>query len=697
VGLVSSSLFKVLGVRPVLGRTFTVAEDSPGGEEVAILSHALWQRRYGGARNVVGRSLILDGKPRTIVGVMPAGFDFPAEIQLWVPLAYGPDSEPRNFGFLNVVGRLRAGVSLATARAEMAALGQRLAREQESDKNRGLLVKTLRERLVGSARPALLMLLGVTTLVFLIACANLVNLLLGRQLARDHENTIRAALGANRRQVMQHPLAEGLLLGLAGGVAGLLLGAGAVRLVARYGPQRVPRLAEAGIAGQVLLATLAVALLAGGLSALLPALRAVRLDLGQRLNATSRGLGGGIAGTNLRRALVVVEIAFTLLLMIGAGLLLKSLAGLQRVDPGFDPANVLTLQIELPEARYREEHQPAIFYAELYRRLAALPGVQAAGGIFLLPLTGMNASTGFKREGEREPGKDEPKQVASLRPVGPDYFRALGMRLIRGRTFTAGDDHRQRPVVVINETLARRFWPGRDPIGRRMIFGVDFGTTGAFAKEPREIVGIVGDDRHSGLDKDPSPALYVPQLQTSWRAMTLVIRSSTPPKLLVPAVRRAVWSLDPDLPLSEIKPMGQWVAESLGQTRFYTASVAGVAALALVLAMVGLYGVVAYSVGARMREIGIRIALGAGRAQILGSVIREALLLLLTGTILGLAAAPFFTRLLASLLFGVTATDPRIFYGAALVLAAVALAASYIPARRATRLAPLVVLEGPHP
>ncbi|MFY9820305.1 MAG: ABC transporter permease, partial [Thermoanaerobaculia bacterium] len=255
VGLVSASLFKVLGVRPVLGRTFTAAEDSPSGEPVAILSHSLWQRRYGGARNVVGRSLILDGKPRTIVGVMPLGFDFPAEIQLWVPLAYGPDSESRSFGFLNVVGRLRPTASLASARAEMSALGQRLAREQESDKNRGILVKTLRERLVGNARPALLMLLGVTTLVFLIACANLVNLLLGRQLARDHENTIRAALGANRRQVMQQPLAEGLLLGLAGGLLGLLAGAGAVRLVAHYGPQRVPRLAGAGVGVEVLAAT----------------------------------------------------------------------------------------------------------------------------------------------------------------------------------------------------------------------------------------------------------------------------------------------------------------------------------------------------------------------------------------------------------------------------------------------------------
>ncbi|MFY9826584.1 MAG: ABC transporter permease, partial [Thermoanaerobaculia bacterium] len=433
--------------------------------------------------------------------------------------------------------------------------------------------------------------------------------------------------------------------------------------------------------------------LAGGLSALLPALRAVRLDLAKRLNATGRGLGDGIAGTNLRRALVVVEIAFTLLLMIGAGLLLKSLAGLQRVDPGFDPANVLTVQIELPEARYKEEHQPAAFYAELYRRLAALPGVQAAGGIFLLPLTGMNATAGFKLEGEREPGKNEPKQVASLRPVGPGYFQALGMKLLSGRTFTAGDDQRQRPVVVVNETFAHRFSPGRDPLGRKVTFGVDFGTTGTIRKEPREIVGIVGAVRQSGLDKDPAPALYVPQLQTSWRSMTLVIRSSTPPRSLVPAVRRAVWSLDPDLPLSEIKTMEQWVAESLGQTRFYTASVAGVAALALLLAIVGLYGVVAFSVGARTREIGIRIALGAGRGQILRAVIREALLLLLAGTLIGLAAAPFFTRLLASLLYGVTATDRWIFYGAALVLAAVALAASYVPARRATRLAPLAALE----
>jgi putative ABC transport system permease protein len=705
-GLVSASFFDVLRVRPLVGRTFTAAEDSPGGEPVVVLSHGLWQRRYGGdtggetgkATGAVGRSLILDGKPHTIVGVMPASFDFPNEAELWVPLAYGPDSEPRNFAFLNVVGRLRPGVSLAAARAEMSGLAQRLEREQaETNKGRGIQVKTLHERLVGNVRPALLMLLGVTALVLLVACTNLVNLLMARQVSRSHEDTVRAALGASRRQMMQQPLVEGLLLGLTGGAAGLLLSAGAVNLVARYGPQRVPRLAEAGLGARVLMATLALALLAGLLSALLPALRAARPDLAQRLNATSRGLGGGVAGSALRRILVVAEIALTLLLLIGAGLLLKSLTGLLRTDPGFDPSHVLTMQIELPEARYPEAHQPPAFYAELYRRLAALPGVESAGGIFLLPLSGMNATAPFTLEGEPEPGENDPKRVASLRPVGPDYFRAMGMRLVRGRRFTPGDSGPERPVAVINESMARRFWPGRDPVGRKATFGVDFGTTGAVPKVPWEIVGIVADDRHAGLDKDPSPALYVSQLQTSWREMTLVIRSSTLPESLAPAARRVVWSLDPDLPVSEIKTMDEWLAESVAQPRFYAMSVAGLAALALVLAMVGLYGIIAFSVGQRTHELGIRMALGARRTQILRLVINEALLLTIVGAAAGLAAAPLLTGLLGSLLYGVTPTDRTIFYGAPLVLLAVAMAASYLPARRAARLEPQRVLKPGQP
>ena len=698
VGLVSASFFDVLGVRPQVGRTFTAAEDSPGGEPVVVLSHGLWRRRYGGETGAVGRSLVLDGKPHTIVGVMPASFDFPNEAQLWVPLAYGPDSEPRNFAFLNVVGRLRPGVPLATARAEMSALAQRLEREQaETNKGRGIRAETLHERLVGNVRPALLILLGVTVLVLLVACTNLVNLLLARQAARSHEDTIRAALGASRRQMMRQPLAEGLLLGLAGGAAGLLLSIGAIRLVALYGPRRVPRLAEAGLGARVLMATLALALLAGLLSALLPALRAARPDLAQRLNATARGLKGGAAGSALRRLLVVAEIALTLLLLIGAGLLLKSLTGLLRTDPGFDPTHVLTMQIELPEARYPEEHQPPAFYAELYRRLAALPGVESVGGIFLLPLSGMNATTQFTPEGEPEPGENDPKRVASLRPVGPDYFRAMGMKLVRGRLFTSGDAGRDRPVAVINETMARRFWPGRDPIGRKATFGVDFGTTGTVPKVPWEIVGIVADDRHAGLDKDPSPALYVSQLQTSWREMTLVIRSSTAPESLAPAARRVVWSLDPDLPVSEVKTMEDWLSESVAQPRFYALSVTGLAALALVLAMVGLYGIIAFSVGERMHELGIRMALGARRPQIVRLVVREALLLTLAGAVAGLAAAPLLTRLLGSLLYGVTPTDRAVFYGAPLVLVAVALAASYLPARRATRIEPQRVLQPTQP
>jgi putative ABC transport system permease protein len=325
--------------------------------------------------------------------------------------------------------------------------------------------------------------------------------------------------------------------------------------------------------------------------------------------------------------------------------------------------------------------------------LAALPGVESVGGIFLLPMTGMNATAGFTLDGEPEPAEDAPKRVASFRPVGPDYFRAMGMRQVDGRGFTAADDAHGKKVAVINETMARRFWPGRAPIGRRVVFGVDFGSTGAFAEEQREIVGIVGDVRQSGLDKDPAPALYLPHLQSSWRALTLVMRSSKPPESLAAAVRRAVWSLDPELPVSEVKTMEQWLGESLAQPRFYSVCIAGFAVLALALALVGLYGVIALAVGERTHELGVRMALGAGRGQILRLVFGEALLLTFAGLALGLVGASFLTARLTSLLHGVTPLDRAVFAGAALVLAVVALAASYLPARRATRLEPGTVLE----
>ncbi len=463
--------------------------------------------------------------------------------------------------------------------------------------------------------------------------------------------------------------------------------------MALYGPKRVPLLAEAALGGQVMVVTLAVALLAGLLAALVPAVRARRLDLARRLNAAGRGLRGGAAESNLRRTLVAAEIAVSVLLLIGAGLLLKSFAGLLRMDPGFDPTDVLTLQIELPETRYPEAHQPPAFYAELYSRLAALPGVEAVGGIFLLPLSGMHASASFVAEGQAKPGDGEARWVASLRPVGPDYFRAMDMRLVSGRRFTAGDTGQTLPVVIINETMARTFWPGEDPLGRKVTFGVDFGTTGAVPEVSREIVGIVGDDRHSGLEKAPAPALYVSQLQTSWRDMTLVIRSALPPDTLALQARREIGSLDPDLPVSEIKTMEQCLVDSLAQPRFYAASVAALAALALALAMVGLYGLIAFSVGERTRELGIRMALGAGKSQILRLVLREALLLAVVGVAVGLGAAAFLSRSLGSLLHGITPTDRAVFLGVPVLLAAVALAASYLPARRATRIEPREALE----
>jgi putative ABC transport system permease protein len=454
----------------------------------------------------------------------------------------------------------------------------------------------------------------------------------------------------------------------------------------------VPRLAEAGLGVWGVAFSLALALAAGFASASVAAAQASRSDLAAHLNAAGRGLKGGPAGTWLRRTLAVSEIALSLLLLIGAGLLLKSLASLQEVDLGFDPSGVLTVQLELPEPRYPEDHQPPAFYTGLYERLGALPGVEGAGGIFLPPLSGMNASARFVIEGRLQ-AEGEPQWSASLRPVSPDYFSTLRIPLRRGRFFNSGDRAGAKPVLVVNEAAARMFWPGEDPVSRRVVLGADFGTTGTLEEAAHEIVGVVGDVRQAGPAQEEVPALYFPHLQSSWRMMTLVVRSSSDLTRLVPPVRREVWALDRDLPISEVKTMDQMLAESLSQSRFYALLVGSFAVLALILSWVGVYGVVACSVGERTHEIGVRMALGAGRGTVVRLVLKEALSLALAGVALGLGAATLLTRFLSSLLFGVVATDKTLFLTASLALVVAALAASCLPVRRALRLTPMTVLR----
>ena len=697
-GLVTAPLFQTLGVRPVLGRTFSKEEDAPNAEPVVVLSHAFWMERFGGSDKAVGGRLTLDGKPHQILGVMPPGFDFPKGVQLWVPLAYGPDSQPRDFGFLNIVGRLRPGVSFEQAASEMDVLGQRLAAQYpETNAERAPRVLPLQDRLVGNVRKPLAMLAVAVLLVLAVACANLVNLLLARYRSRGHEALVRNALGARRMQLLRPALAEGLLLGLLGGGAGLAFAYGLLRVLVRIGPKNVPRLDEAGLGPGVVALSLALALAAGIGTSLLAAGQVLRpgLSAGRALRpglrlAAGAGSRGDASSTWLRRVLMISEIALSLVILASAGLLAKSLAGLQRMEPGFDPSNLLTMQVELPQARYPEEHQPAAFFSNLYGRISALPGVERVGAIFLLPYSGMNASVRFTVDGRPETSGSP--LSASMRPVSPGYFSALRVPVRRGRVFGPGDRAGSPPVVVVNESAARLFWPGEDPVGKRITFGVDFDTTGKLEEASREIVGVVGDVRQGGPLKDVLPAVYFPHLQSSWRMMSLAIRSGTDPAGLTAAVRRTVFEMDRELPVSDVKTMDEMVSESVAQPRFYALLVGHFAVLALVLALTGAFGVIACSIGERTQEIGIRMALGAEGGEVLRLVLKEALALTLAGIALGLAAAPGLTRMMAGQLYGVDPRDPAVLAGAAAALLAAAMVASWLPARRATRLTPMAAL-----
>jgi predicted permease len=554
-------------------------------------------------------------------------------------------------------------------------------------------VLPLQDRLVGNVRKPLAMLAVAVLLVLAVACANLVNLMLARYRSRGHEALVRNALGARRAQLLRPAVAEGLVLGLLGGGAGLALAFALLRVLVRIGPKNVPRLDEAGLGPGVVALSLALALLAGVGSSLLAAGQVFRLGRrpGLRLAAGAGSRGGDASSTWLRRLLMISEIALSLVLLAGAGLLAKSLAGLERIDPGFDPSQLLTMQIELPQPRYPEEHQPAAFFSRLYGRIGALPGVERVGGIFLLPFSGMNASTRFTVDGRPEmPGA--PPLSASMRPVSPGYFSALRIPVRRGRVFGDNDRAGSPPVVVINESAARQFWPGEDPLGKRITFGADFDTTGRLEETSREIVGVVGDVRQGGPMKDALPAVYFPHLQSSWRMMSLAIRSGSDPAGLTEAVRKAVFEMDRELPVSDVRTMEEMVAESVAQPRFYALLVGHFAVLALVLALTGAFGVIACSVAERTQEIGIRMALGAEGGAVLRLVLKEALALTLAGIALGLAAAPGLTRMMAGQLHGVDPRDPAVFAGAAAALLAAAMVASWLPARRATRLTPMAAL-----
>ena len=689
--LVTANLFPLLGVRPLLGRGFTPAEETPGNDRVILLSHGLWQRRFAGARDVVGRAIRVSGEPYTVVGVMPPAFNFPDRGQAWVPFA--PEEWMRtrgNRGLAGAIGRLKPGVTLEAARADLAVISRRLQREYPQDNFEWEAeALPLRDDLVGDLRRPLLVFQGAVALVLLIACANVANLMLARAAGREREVAVRVALGAGRRRIVRQMLTESLVLALGGGALGALLAFAGVRLLRLLFPDDVPFYIALGVDGTALAFAAGVTTLTGLLSGVTPALRAARVAPGGALREGSRGeAGGGRRASRLRSALVVAEIALSLVLLVGASLLVRSYRALSGTELGFDPRGVLTARVSLPGATYDRPEQRRTFYQALYARLAALPGVERVGSAQGIPFSGWDVQALFSIEGRPAPPQGQELDVHYQR-VSPDYLAAIGVPIVRGRGFTEADRDTSVHIGIINEEFARREFAGEDPVGKRLKFGdVD-------SKDPWiTIVGVARTFRHYQLPRPMGPAIYFPQLASPERSQTLVIRTTVAdPGALAGALRDALHGLDPDVPAYAVQSLDEAVGRSLWRQRLQGEVLGAFAALALLLAAVGIYGVLSYSVAQRTRELGVRMALGATVPRVLAMVLAQGARLAAAGVALGLAASLVATRALEGLLYGVTAADPLTFVAVPLALAAVALLATLIPAQRATRVDPAVALR----
>ncbi len=687
---VSHDTFAMLGVEPALGRSFRPDEDQAGAERVAVLSHNLWQRRFGSDPAIVGKNLTLGGESYTVIGVMPRGFSFPIlkDTEIWRPITPALAAIPgcdRGCVILRVIAKLNPGVTLEAARAEMTALTSRLAEQYpESNKGVGAALVPLHEQLVGDVRPAMLVLLGAVGLVLLIACANVANLLLARAAARENEVAIRAALGASRSRLIRQHLTESLVLAVIGGAVGLLLAFWIVDLLVSFAPRGTPRLDEIAIDPFVLAFTCGVTLFTGLVFGLAPALLSSRTNFNSALKEGGRDTSATSRGARVRSALVVSEVALALMLLVGAALLIKSFVNLQRVDPGFNPKDVVRVDVGLPRTRYPERNQSATFYKQLLDRVAALPGVQSAGAVSSLPLSGGGTDSDFGIEG-RPPAEPGQNPVAWYSSVTPGYFRAMGIRLLRGREFTEADNADAPKIVLISETMARRYFSEEDPVGKRLVFGG--------ASDLREIVGVISDVKFFGLNLDARPSMYFPHQQNPARGMSLVVRTQGNPLTLATAIRGQVSALDRDLAVSNVMTMEQLVGVSLAEPRFVLLLLGAFAAVAMLLSAIGVYGVVSYSVTQRSHEIGVRMALGAQMSDVLKLVVGQGMTLVLGGVGLGLIAAFALSRVMESLLFGVSATDGTTFAATSVILAGVALGACFVPARRATKVDPMVALR----
>jgi putative ABC transport system permease protein len=684
--VVSSDFFTVLRSNAMQGRTFTPDEERPGREQVVVIGHKLWQRAFGANPNIVGQTLTLNSRSFTVVGIMPAGFEFPREAELWVPLAWDDNErKTRSIHDYLVIARLKQNVSLQQAQAEMNTISSRLEQQyREENTGWGAVVIPLRDDLVGDVRPALLVLFCAVGFVLLIACANVANLMLARGANRQKEFAVRIALGAGRARLIRQLLTESVLLAISGGLLGLLLAMWGSKMLVQLGS--LPNSDDIGIDTWALGFTLLVSFAAGIVIGIVPALQFTRTSISETLKQGAGRTGGSPIKLHTRKALVISEVALSLVLLIGAGLMIRSFWKLQNVNPGFDTSNALTMSIVLNWIRYSEPQQRLAFVDRAIEQIRAVPGVISVGTTTRVPLAGGGSTQPFSVEGRPVAAIAE-QPMAQTRYISPDYFRAIGIPLRQGRFFSDQDRENSVPVVIISEAMARRFWPGENPIGRRLTpsFHVEQGA--------REIVGVVGDVKTSGLDVDASAMMYLPYKQAPLPFVSFVVRTASDPESLIPPVSKAIYSIDKEQALTNVETMDQVLAKSLSDRRFNMTLLLTFAGVALMLAAVGVYGVMNYTVTLRRRELGIRMALGAERMDVLRLVLRQGLTLTLIGVGAGLISAYALTRLMASLLYGVTATDYLTFGSVSAVLIVVGLAASYVPARRATKVNPTIALR----
>jgi putative ABC transport system permease protein len=690
---VSADLFPLLGVSAARGRTFTVDEEQEGRNHVVVMGHDLWQRRFGSNPNLIGQTITLNNEAYTVLGIMPGDFRFPEgteRIDLWVPLTFSPEIlAARGHRYLYVAARLKEGVTLEQAESDMKALGKRMEEANPGTNTEwSIKLELLQDALTEDVSTALFVLLGAVGFVLLIACANVANLQLARAAARRREVAIRLAVGASRRRLIRQFLIESTLLALTGGVFGLLIAFWGIDALRAVLPEDVPRLEQIGIDRAVLLFTFSVSFATGLLLGLVPALQATKPDLVESLKEGAQSVTGGRHRNRVRSLLVVVEVALALVLLIGAGLMMKSFWRLREVRPGFDPRGVLTMQLTLPETKYEESQSQALFFQSLLERLQSVPGIKSAGLATSPPLVD-DSRTDLTIEGQ-EPLAYGDEQTASYGSVSPGYFSTMGIPVVKGRAFTDEDREGSTPVIIVSSAFANRFFAGQDPLGKRIKQGGPEDEDSPWMT----IVGIVGDIHHYGLSSDVSSEMYMPLAQRPQAEMTLVVRSaSANPISLLPVIRREVEAIDKDQPVYGVKTMEHLLSDSVASERLSVTLLGLFAALAFLLACVGIYGVISYSVTQRTHEIGVRIALGASTSDILKLVVGQGMKMVVVGLALGLIASFALTRVMASLLFQVSATDPATFILVSLMLAGVAFFASFIPARRATRVDPMIALR----